>query len=231
MRKFITLPLVLLMTIILASTCMVLALFSRRKGPTRVMRWWGKAVLWFYGVRLEVSGLENLEPDRPAIYMSNHASMIDIPVLIAALPLHIRFVYKKSLSYVPFVGQAILLMGMIPIDRANRERAIKSLRKAGQQIKKGVDLLIFPEGTRSRSGELLPFKKGGFLLAIQESIDIVPVSLSFSQKLAGRNALWSKPGYIEVAIHPRVIVEQYNLTDRSDLMSQVRREICSGIRI
>lgn len=230
MRKIVAVPFVLILTMLLALACICVALFSRRKGPTAIMRLWGKAVLWLYGVRLNISGAELLQPSKPAIYMSNHESMIDIPVLVAALPLDIRFVYKKSLSYIPFVGQAMLLMAMVPIDRGNRERAIKSLRKAGSLIKKGIDLLIFPEGTRTRSGELLPFKKGGFLLAIQEDIDIVPISLSFSQKLAGRNSIWANSGVIEVGIHARIDVKDYNLQDRSDLMNRVRQRIASGIK-
>lgn len=194
------------------------------------MRAWAKIILWLYGVRLVVETEVPLMPDRPAIYMSNHASMIDIPVLVAALPMHFRFIYKKSLSYIPFVGQAMLLMAMVPIDRGNRDRAVRSLRKAGVLIKKGIDLMIFPEGTRTRSGELLPFKKGGFLLAIQEKIDIVPISLSHSQKLAGRSSILASPGTIEVKVHERIDVSNYNLADRSNLVLRVRQKIASGIK-
>jgi len=230
LRKYVAAPVVLLVTMILAVVCIWAAVFSRREGPTVIMRAWGKIILWLYGVRLKVETKEALRPDRPAIYMSNHASMIDIPVLVAALPMHFRFIYKKSLSYIPLVGQAMLLMAMVPIDRANRERAVKSLRRAGVLVKKGIDLIIFPEGTRTRSGELLPFKKGGFLLAIQENIDIVPISLSNSQELAGRNSVLASPGTIEVVVHERIDVSDYNLADRSNLVKRVRQMIASGIK-
>ena len=230
MRKILAAPVVLLVTVILAVVCIFVALFSRRMGPTKIMRAWAKIILWLYGVRLVVETEVPLMPDRPAIYMSNHASMIDIPVLVAALPMHFRFIYKKSLSYIPFVGQAMLLMAMVPIDRGNRDRAVRSLRKAGVLIKKGIDLMIFPEGTRTRSGELLPFKKGGFLLAIQEKIDIVPISLSHSQKLAGRSSILASPGTIEVKVHERIDVSNYNLADRSNLVLRVRQKIASGIK-
>lgn len=230
MRKYFAAPLVLLFTLVLAFTCILTAIFSRRAGATFIMRLWGKMVLWLYGVKLNISGEEHLRPDEPAIYMSNHASMIDIPVLIAALPLHLRFIYKKTLSYIPIVGQAMLLMAMIPIDRGNREKAIKSLRKAGVLIKKGIDLLIFPEGTRTRTGELLPFKKGGFLLAIQEKIDIVPISLSHSQALAGRNSVLAQSGTIEVVVHERIDVSDYKRAERSILVDRVRQKIASEIK-
>ena len=161
--------------------------------------------------------------------MSNHGSLMDIPVLIAALPVDLRFIFKKSILYLPFVGQAIYLMGMIPIDRKSLLRASVSLKRAGNQIRKGSHILIFPEGTRTRDGSLRNFKKGGFYLAIRESINIVPVSISNARELCGRNAFWGNPGTVRVVIHPSLEVASFSIETRQLLVEKVRLAITSGL--
>ncbi len=210
-----------------AVLCLCAIPISRIKLPTYFMQAWGKTLLRICGIRLAIEGIEHVDPARPCIYMSNHESTIDIPVLIAALPVDLRFVYKRSLGWVPFVGWAIWAMGMVPIDRANRSRAMVSLRKAGQRVKSGLPVLVFPEGTRAKSG-ILPFKKGGFRLALANKLDIVPITLVNSQQLCPRNSLMAKPGTLHVVIHPRVEASQYSESTRSKLMADVRERIASA---
>ena len=193
------------------------------------MQTWAKSLVGAAGLKLEIHGAEHVEPDQPCIYMSNHESTIDIPALIAALPVHLRFVYKKSLGMIPFVGWAIWAMGMVPIDRSNRSNAMLSLKKAGDRVKSGFPVLIFPEGTRARGQGLLPFKKGGFILALRAGLDIVPITLVDSQALCPRNSIMVKPGTLKVIIHPRVHIEQYSESKRNELMADVRESMASAM--
>lgn len=214
----------------MGATAVILVLpFSRRTMPTRIMQWWGRTVLWGAGIKLQVEGLEHVDANRPCIYMSNHESTIDIPALIAALPVHLRFVYKQSLGYVPFVGWAIWAMGMVPIDRSNRSKAMVSLKKAGKQVKSGLPVLIFPEGTRAHGTGLLPFKKGGFVLALNAGLDVVPITLVASHKLCSRNSFLARSGVLRVVIHPRIQVENVASVPRDQLMQRVRESMSSAI--
>ena len=220
-RSLICALLVIPFSSVLALVVILVSFFSRRQGPTAIMRFWARLLLQMYGVRLEIHGMEHVSPGNPCIYMANHASMVDIPVIIAALPVDLRFIFKKSLLFIPFVGQAIYLMGMIPIDRSARAKARDSLRRAGQRIREGKHILIFPEGTRTRDGSLQSFKKGGFYLAQEESIDIQPLTVNHSQKICGRSSMLARKGTIEVIIHPRINTADFK-KDRLKLMNEVR---------
>ncbi len=230
MRSVVSAILAFPLTILFACAAIIASLFSRRALPTMVMRAWARTLIALYGVRLKVTGLENVDPKRPAIYMANHASMIDIPVLIDALPVDLRFIFKQSILWAPFLGQAIWLMGMVPIDRSHTAKASESLKKAGNQIKKGKHILIFPEGTRTRSGSLLSFKRGGFYLAIQGEVDIIPISINNSQALCGRNSVFAKSGEIEIHIHERINVAEYTIDKRHDLIKKVRSVMLSELK-
>ncbi len=215
----------------LSALAVVLALpFSRLKGPTAIMRFWARGVLALGGVRLRLDGMAHVDSSQPTIYMANHASMIDIPVLIAALPGHLRFIFKKSLLWAPLIGPVIYLMGMVPIERGGgRRKASEGLARAGRQIRKGKAVIIFPEGTRTRDGELAPFKKGGFYLAIQEKISITPVSISNSQNVGGRSSFLIKKGVIDVRVHPPIDTGRYSIDERSALINTVRGVIDRGV--
>jgi len=230
LRSVVCAILALPVTILFATAAIIASLFSRRKWPTLVMRAWAKTLMIMHGVSLKVSGLEHVDPAKPAIYMANHASMVDIVILINALPVDLRFIFKHTILWAPFLGQAIWLMGMVPINRSNSTKASESLKKAGDQIRKGKHILIFPEGTRTRTGTLLPFKKGGFYLAIQGEVDIIPISVNNSQAICGRDSLLAKSGVIELNIHERISVAPYTIEKRNDLVRKVRASMLSDLK-
>lgn len=197
--------LVFLISIALGGIITLLVIpFSRKRLPSLVLLTWGKVVLWAAGIRLDIRGKEHIPPKGPTVYMANHASILDIPILAAALPVDLRFLYKRSLSFIPLVGWAMYLMGMVPIDRYRHNKAIRGLKLAARRLNQGYRLLIFPEGTRTRNGELGRFKRGGFRLAASVAADIIAVSLENTQKVCGRNSILAGSGSLRITVHPAV---------------------------
>jgi 1-acyl-sn-glycerol-3-phosphate acyltransferase len=141
----------------------------------RRLKGWGQELLDIVEMTVDVRGRDAVDWSRAYVVMSNHQSLLDIPVIAVAVPGSLRFVAKKELFRVPLWGPAMRAAGIISIDRQNRESAIASLRDAGAALKSGVNIWIAPEGTRSLDGELLPLKKGGFVLAAETGADILPV--------------------------------------------------------
>jgi 1-acyl-sn-glycerol-3-phosphate acyltransferase len=163
------------------------------------------------------------EGRQPVIFMSNHESQMDPPVLVAALPLPAVFIAKKELQYFPFIGWAAWAAGVIFIDRGNRERSIRSIQDAAQQIRDGKNVVIFPEGTRSRTGEMLPFKKGGFALAMEAGVPIVPLATVGGHHVLASGSLKIRPGRFRLRVGDPVHPAEHQ--DRDALMAEVRSRI------
>jgi 1-acyl-sn-glycerol-3-phosphate acyltransferase len=147
-----------------------------------------------------VLGTENLSKTESYVFVCNHLSYLDIPALFRAIPHNLHFVAKKEIKWVPFIGWYMYATGMIFVDRSNRNKAIASLDRAGKLIKKGRDVLMFPEGTRSKSGEIGEFKKGPFMLATKADIAIVPVAISGTEKVLPAGKFTISPSRVSVLI-------------------------------
>lgn len=166
-----------------------------------VARTWSRAVLRALGVRLALRGASNC-PAGPAVYAANHASVLDIPVLFAALPVSFRIIHKRSLYLLPIVGAYLWLAGHVGIDRGKAFRAHRSLARAAERIRAGTSVAVFPEGTRSPDAAVRPFKRGSFLLAIEAGVPVVPVTLSGVRRVIPRGWLTLRPGCVGVTLHP-----------------------------
>jgi 1-acyl-sn-glycerol-3-phosphate acyltransferase len=189
----------------------------------RLARWWGRSLLFISGVKVHVHGLEHLTPGEIYVFAANHRSQFDIFVLLSVLPGNFLFVAKKSLFRIPIFGQALTRMGSVPIDRSNRQEAIKSLNQAVAKVRQGFSMIVFPEGTRASSRELLPFKKGVFVMALKAGQPVVPVAINGTMAIQPRGALRLQPGPIQVVIAPPVDPLQF--ANKEALMAAVRREI------
>jgi 1-acyl-sn-glycerol-3-phosphate acyltransferase len=185
-------------------------------------RLFAPVVLWAGGARLMVQGRYNVDPSRPTVYVSNHQSTADIPALLAALPVNVRFVAKEQLRWVPIVGWFLWLAGHIFVDRANTRKAIASLDKASKKIRGGTSIIVFPEGTRSPDSRILPFKKGPFALALKAGVSICPVTVEGSSRVMPKRSWKITPGQISVKIGEPIDASQYSEQDRETLMRQVR---------
>lgn len=191
----------------------------------RGARIWARGVLLGGFVRLRSEGRERVPRDEPVVFMANHESWLDIPALLAAIPVQVRFLAKKSLFAWPIFGWAIASMGFIPVDRKNRREAVKSFDEAAERIRNGRSILIFPEETRSTDGNLLPFQRGGFLIALKAGIPIVPVGLEGPARCLPKHNYLIRPGTITVRFGDPIPTAGRGVTDKRELMAAVRIEM------
>lgn len=201
-----------------------LGLFDRKgKLAFGISRFWTWTILKICGIRLRVQGLDRLDPSRRYIFMANHQSNIDIPVLVQSLAkFQLRWVAKKELLFIPWFGWALWASRHITVDRSNRSEAMASLRKAREMIEGGISVVFFPEGSRSFGGQLLPFKRGGFLLAVKTKTPIVPVTINGSGAILPRGDWRIKGGEIEVIVSEPIFLDQYRPGNLRSLLSRVR---------
>jgi 1-acyl-sn-glycerol-3-phosphate acyltransferase len=232
MRYILKLLLIGLITLPLSLFIVSLAPFDRKgKLAYGIGRLWAWAILKISGIRLRVQGLGRLDSGRQYIFMANHQSNIDIPVLAQSLPqFELRWLAKKELLFVPFFGWAIWSSRQIIVDRSNRAKAMASLRKAKEKISGGISVVIFPEGTRSVTGGLLPFKRGGFLLAVRTGTPIVPITINGSGAILPRGDWRIRGGKIEVVVGDPIDLGQHRATELRNLLSHVRDVIESHSR-
>jgi 1-acyl-sn-glycerol-3-phosphate acyltransferase len=192
----------------------------------RFVTYWAWGILKIGGIRISVHGLERLDPHRHYIFIANHQSYIDIPTMIQALPgFQLRWIAKKELLRIPIFGWAMWSAKHIVVDRFNLAKARASLRKAQKRIKEGVSVVIFPEGTRSSHRELLPFKKGGFVLALKTQVPVVPVTIIGSANIWPRSDWRVKKGKIDVIVSEPKSMNQYRVGNIQELTKSVRTEI------
>ena len=190
--------------------------------------WWPIARLWGWTIyagawsRIVQRGFDVFTWDQPCILMANHESYLDVPALIAVLPSPVRFVARKEVFKTPIMGQAMRATGQISIDRSNRDQAIESLSRAARQISNGRTVLVFPEGTRSKDGEIQSFKKGGFMLALEAQVPIIPVGVSGTRGLVPRGEWRFQPGVVGVAMGEPIETKGLTVEDREALMGSVR---------
>ena len=175
------------------------------------------------GIDLEVSGLDRLDPRTPSIYMPNHLSFLDGPLLEMLIPGAARVILKKPVLRIPVVGQAMRFVGFVPVDRKGAEGGKKSIAEAGALMReRGYSFLIFPEGTRSLDGKLQRFRRGGFFLALETGAPIVPVTIRGTFELMPKGRKYARKGKVRVEFHEPVPVTDYTRAKMDQLMEKVR---------
>lgn len=210
-----------------AGTLLILFSFVDSSGKSLhvLARAWAWGILKAAGVRVEVKGLENLSHNSPQILASNHQSYFDIFALMAYIPIPCGWLTKKELFLIPIFGLAMKRFGNVRIDRSDHEKAQESLRIAARRIREGRSLLIFPEGTRSPDGHLLPFKKGCYYLAEASDAPVIPISISGSFHIMPKKQFRVRPGSMHMVIGSPLRVERSSPNEREDFMTRLREEI------
>lgn len=183
---------------------------------------WSRVLLALSGVRVDLKGRENIPSGRAVIFVSNHQGAFDIPALQAFLPVQFRWVAKKSLFRIPVIGWSMSLAGYVGIDRDNPVEAMKNMEEASEKIRKGTSVLIFPEGTRSGSGRLLPFKRGAFVLAKKSGVPVVPVAINGTSDIMRRGGFLIRPSRVRIRIGKPVPAGQ---SDEKEIRNKMKKAI------
>ena len=222
--------LVLLRTIVFWGTVFSSLLFlvpflfilqSRKKAIHWIEQRWGRLLLFVGGVKTEIQGMEKIDPLRSYIIMANHQSYFDI-FLLLFLPVLIRWMAKKELFNIPIFGRILRWIGAIEVDRENKSKAYLSIKQAVDKIRNGSTVLIFPEGTRSTDGKLLPFNKGGFSLAILSGAPILPITIKGSRNIMAKDSFRVFPGSAKISVHTPVETAGLTLKNRGQLQEKIK---------
>jgi len=198
-------------------------------GVIVLARLWARILLGLCRVRVVVRGAEKIRPPGPYVFLSNHQSQFDIPAAVMAIPVQFRILAKKELFHIPIFGWVLRLSGFVGIERSNREKAFRSLDEAARRIRRGRSLLIYAEGTRSPDGSLLPFKKGGFVLAIQAGVPVIPLTILGSRSVLPKGSLRIRPGTIGVVVGDPIDPRQYSVEEKEALMQKVRAAMMEAL--
>jgi 1-acyl-sn-glycerol-3-phosphate acyltransferase len=205
---------------------MLLAMIFRWKGILYIFGHGGVRMgMALAGIKLRVAGREHLPLDRAAVYCANHQSNVDPPVLFTALHPRMHIVYKAEINAIPLLARAFRHGGFVPIDRRNKEAAMRSIEAGARSIQQGSSFLIFPEGTRSKTAELLPFKKGGFLMALKAQAPIVPIAVSGGRAAMQKGSWYIRPVTISVRVGEPIETRGMQTSDRDALIGRVRERI------
>jgi 1-acyl-sn-glycerol-3-phosphate acyltransferase len=230
-RAYLYLAAFIPLTFLFSASALISTLFD---ATGRLYAWharlWARLGLAMNGVGVSITGVEHI-PDGPVIFMSNHQSNFDILSLLAALPRQIHWIAKKELFEIPVFGPSMLRGGYIPLDRSDGRKALQTMEEAALTIQRGKSVVMFPEGTRTTDGRLLPFKRGGFVLARKAAVPVIPVTINGSGNINPPNQIRLYSGNIHIALHPPVIVpsELRRSVAETWMMETVRSRIESSL--
>lgn len=223
------LPLMLVASIVFALLSALLALVVSPRAGNYTGHCWARLACWLTPVLAFVKGKENIENRKSYIIVSNHQTGWDIFLLYGYLPIDFRWIMKKELRKVPFIGYASEKVGHVFIDRSSPRAAVKSLEEAKNKLVNGSSVVIFPEGTRSRGKQMRPFKKGAFKLAFELGLDILPVTIVNSYKIKRKGFFNIVPACAGLIIHPAIKTSAYQ-NNLESLMDDVRVVLESGYK-
>jgi 1-acyl-sn-glycerol-3-phosphate acyltransferase len=221
-----TIPLSLSTTAAMITFSFAVAPFVSRDWQVRWFRRWARAMLRICGVKVRVHGGGGILPGQNYIFACNHISLLDSPSLVAHLPKPLCFVAKKELFSVPFMGWYLGKQGHVPIERGDPKAALRSLNEAAKAIETDrKSVLMFPEGTRSKDGVMLPFKEGMALLAIRSGTPVIPVAIRGTQQVMPSKALKITPGSVDLFIGEPIEVRGYETKQRAELTARVESAV------
>ena len=224
---FFLIPAISLYTIVLGSISLVSTLFDRTGDfGHRCARAWSWLILKTSGVRVDVSGLERLDRSRSYVFAANHQSIYDIPIVFASLPFQLRIIAKESLGKIPFMGWHLLRAGHVLVDRSNPGAGV--VKKMARLVAAGHSLIVFPEGTRSVDGMIGRFKGGSFVIALQSSLPVVPITISGSRHVMTKGQLTVRPGVVSVTVHAPVETSSIPRDAVRELADQVRATVAGS---
>lgn len=229
MRSALLVLVFLILTVLAIPVLLVCALFGLRDAFLaygRWMMWIGRFIL---GIDVEAAGLDRLDRGTPYVFMSNHVSFLDGPLLMTVLDRPARVIVKRFVFRIPVLGLGMRFSGYVPLDREGAGAGRRSIARAAQSIKeKGYSFLIYPEGTRSFDGKLLPFRRGGFFLALESGAPIIPVTVQGTCELMPRGKWLVRKGPVRIVFHEPIPMIGYTVKTMGELMEKVKAAVLSA---
>jgi len=188
-----------------------------------------RAGLAMVGVRVKVSGLDQLDPNQTYIFTPNHQSLIEVPLFVAYLGRNPAYLGKKEIFKYPVFGYGIRLIGVVPVDRSNSPAAVESAKLATENLRRGKSYVVYPEGTRSRDGRMLPFKKGAFMMALDAGVPVVPETVSGATKIMPKAQVKVFPSTVQITVHEPISTIGYSKENVAELVERTRAQIFSAL--
>jgi 1-acyl-sn-glycerol-3-phosphate acyltransferase len=223
LHSAVAIPLIYLYTIVMGTLSLAVSFFDPEG---RRQHWcaqtWSRMIARTVGARVRVHGAEHLREGASYVFLSTHQSYMDIPVMLGYLPAQLRIAAKREVFMIPFLGWHMQRAGHISINRAATAEAVATLQRAAREVREGVSVFLYPEGTRSREGELQPFKKGGFKFAVQTGLPVVPVTIKGSRQVLPRDSFIFRPGNVEMYVDAPIPTRGLADEDLPALMQAVR---------
>lgn len=222
-------PLIIVVTLFTALLTIICFPWRNGKLPRTVQVFWSRSVLWLLLVPIKVTGRENVDPNQSYVFVANHQSFLDVFAVYGWLPNNFKWLMKKELRKIPFVGTACAVAGHIFVDRSNPRAAMESLTYIKAQLHDGISTVIFPEGTRTKTGEMGRFKQGAFKIAMDMDLPVVPISLSGFFDAMPRNKFYVKP-FSRVALHIGKPIDISQFNDINEAMTELHTQVKNGIK-
>ena len=225
----ITDPLIVLATMVYGTASLLVSFFDpSRRRQNAAERAWARALLAITGVKVKVEGLDKIARDGSYVFVSNHLSYMDTPVALASIPVRFRFLAKRGLFQIPFLGWHLGRAGHIRVPREDARAAVKTMALAAQVIREeGISLLIFPEGGRSHTGELAPFQEGAAYIAVRAGVPLVPIALQGTREILPFGSGHVRSGLVTMRVGDPIPTDQVQLRDRGRITAQLRDRIAS----
>lgn len=228
LRSGIAIPLIYLYTIVMGTLSIAVSFFDPEG---RRQHWcasaWSRLIARTAGARVRVHGAEHIQPGASYVFLSTHQSYMDIPAMLGYLPAQLRIAAKREVFLIPFLGWHLTRAGHISINRGSTSEAVETLRRAAREVRRGVSVFLFPEGTRSRDGALQPFKKGGFKFALATRLPVVPVTIVGARQVLPRDSIIFRPGPIDMHIDAPIPTAGLTDEDLPALMRAVSEAMSS----
>ncbi|MBA3239948.1 MAG: 1-acyl-sn-glycerol-3-phosphate acyltransferase [Acidobacteria bacterium] len=223
LHSAVAIPLIYLYTAVMGTLSLVISFFDPEG---RRQHWcaqvWSRMIARTVGARVRVHGAEHLRPGASYVFLSTHQSYMDIPVMLGYLPAQLRIAAKREVFMIPFLGWHMRRAGHISINRGSTPEAVETLRRAAREVREGISIFLYPEGTRSRDGALQPFKKGGFKFAVQTGLPVVPITIKGSRQLLPCDSFIFRPGEVEMYVDAPLHTDGLEDSDLPALMQSVR---------
>ena len=228
-QYLIAFPLIIVVTLFTAIFTILCFPWKNGKAPRAVQVFWSRSVLWFLLIPIKVTGEENVDPKQSYVFVANHQSFLDVFAVYGWLPNNFKWLMKKEIRKVPFVGTACAVAGHIFVDRSNPRAALQSMDHIKKELVDGISTVIFPEGTRTKTGEMGRFKQGAFKIAMDMGLPVVPLSLNgFFKAMPSGQAFANPRARVSLHIGKPIDISQFN--DINEAMEYLREHIASGLQ-